>query len=89
MNWRKGTLQKLANPGSESTWATHSFAGNNPWRRPWRRAVGLQPRPHRPHQKRQPGGAAPALLMVTRVVGTGVTVRLLQDWGGVDRSGPG
>jgi hypothetical protein len=30
MRWRKGTLQKLADPGSEFTWATHTFAGNEP-----------------------------------------------------------
>lgn len=33
MNWRKGTMQKLADPGTEFTWATHCFAGNDRWRR--------------------------------------------------------
>jgi hypothetical protein len=29
MSWRQGSLQELANPGSEFTWATFAFAGND------------------------------------------------------------
>jgi len=100
MNWRKGTLQKLADPGSEFTWATHTFAGNDPleealtanYFEQWAGAVrpgdlilwGCNADRTGRTKAGNPVALRRALLMVTRVAGTGVTVRLLQDWGGVE-----
>ena len=30
MSRTRGTMQEIANPGSEFTWATYAFAGNDP-----------------------------------------------------------
>ena len=99
MNWRKGTLQKVADPGTEFTWATHSFAGNDPLEEAlgsgyfdqWAAAVrpgdlilwGCNPDRTGRTRAGNPVALRRALLMVTHVVGIAVTVRLLQDWGGV------
>jgi hypothetical protein len=105
MSWRRSTLQELANPGSEFTWASFAFAGNDPLQ------AALEPgyfgwwadrlRPGdlilwgcNPDRSGRTAVGAPvaihrALLMVTAVEGRATRVRLLQDWGGVDGWGPG
>jgi hypothetical protein len=100
MNRRRGTLQKVADPGTEFTWATHSFAGNDPLAEAlgpgyfdqWAGAVrpgdlilwGCNPDRTGRSRAGGPVEIRRALLMVTGVTGTGVAVRLLQDWGGVE-----
>ena len=95
-----GSLQELANPGSEFTWATYAFAGNDPLE------VALAPGyfarwghrlragdlilwgcgPDRTGKTRM-GEAVPirrALLMVVAEDTLRPVVRLVQDWGGTD-----
>lgn len=102
MSWIKGSLQELANPGSEFTWATYAFAGNDPLE------TALQPgyfatwgnrlregdlilwgcNPDRSGKARM-GSIVPirrALLMVVEAHPMRPVVRLVQDWGGVEEA---
>ena len=94
-----GSMQELANPGSEFTWATFAFAGNDPLEaalepgyfawcagrlRPGDLILwGCNPDRSGRRPMGEPGAARRALLMVTAVEGPATRVRLVQDWGGV------
>ena len=96
-------MQEIANPGSEFTWATYAFAGNDPlaavlapgYFAQW--ATRLQPgdlilwgcNPDRTGNA-QMGDLVPirrALLMVVEAHSSRPVVRLVQDWGGVKEDG--
>ena len=98
MSRTRGTMQEIANPGSEFTWATYAFAGNDPleaalapgYFAQW--ASRLQPgdlilwgcNPDRTGRSNlgEPVDIRRALLMVTMAQADRCEVRLLQDWGG-------
>ena len=100
MSWIKGSLQELANPGSEFTWATYAFAGNDPLEAAL--APGYFARwghrlregdlilwgcgPDRTGKTRMGGDMSirRALLMVVEAHPSRPVLRLVQDWGGVD-----
>jgi hypothetical protein len=98
MSRLRGSLQELANPGSEFTWATFAFAGNDPLEavlepgyfawcsgrlRPGDLILwGCSPDRSDRAAMGEPTPVRRALLMVT-AVGSATRVRLVQDWGGV------
>ena len=100
MSRLRGSLQELANPGSEFTWATFAFAGNDPLEaalapgyfawcagrlRPGDLILwGCTPDRSCRRPMGQPRAIHRALLIVTAVAGPATRVRLLQDWGGVE-----
>ena len=100
MSRLRGSLQELANPGSELTWATFAFAGNDPletvlepgyfaWCSGRLRPDDLILWGGNPDRsgRRPMGEPTPigrALLLVTAVAGPATRVRLVQDWGGVE-----
>ncbi|MGE3292567.1 MAG: hypothetical protein AB7I59_03730 [Geminicoccaceae bacterium] len=97
MSWIKGTLQELANPGSEFAWATFVFAGNDPleqalapgyfatWGPRLREGDlilwGCNPDRTGKTQMGGPVAIRRALLMVVEAHPMRPVVRLVQDWG--------
>jgi hypothetical protein len=97
---QRGALQELANPGSEFTWATFAFAGNDPLEEVltpgyfagWAHVLrpgdlilwGCNPDRSGRTRKGQPVAVRRALLMVVTAEHRRATVRLVQDWGGAE-----
>ena len=100
MSRLRGSLQELANPGSEFTWATFAFAGNDPLEtviepgyfdwcssrlRPGDLILwGCNADRSGRTAMGEPRAIHRALLMVTSAAGPATRVRLVQDWGGVE-----
>jgi hypothetical protein len=93
-------MQEIFNPGSEFTWSGFAYATNDTLEEALRpgyfdpAAYCVRPgdlilfgcNPDRVHREsmRPRTPIRRALLMVMRVEGSRVTVRVLQDWGGVE-----
>ena len=99
MSWRRSSLQELFNTGTEFEWAAFTFVTNDPLEEAMKPGYfahwghGLKPgdliffgcngnRGKLPRNCR-PTPVRRALLMVVEG-GAGVSVRVVQDWGGVD-----